>query len=101
MLHKRIGRFQRLSKYFKHTSINKRYGKPKYVICHFLNEICNINILVKQNEIFLNNMQSNPLFESLLHIILKVLRFVLPITLYYFSNTLLINHENMLLEITC
>ena len=96
MLHKRIGRFQRLSKYFKHTSINKTK-----IICHFLNEICNINILVKQNEIFLNNMQSNPLFESLLHIILKVLRFVLPITLYYFSNTLLINHENMLLEITC
>ena len=41
-------------------------------------------------------MQSNPLFESPLHIILKV-----PITLYYFSNTPLINHENILLEITC
>ena len=45
-------------------------------------------------------MQSNPLFESPLHIILKVLNFLLPITLYYFSNTPLINHENILLEIT-
>ena len=45
-------------------------------------------------------MQSNPLLESLLHIILKVLSFPLPITLYYFSNTPLVNHENILLEIT-
>ena len=68
---------------------------------HFLNEICTTNLLLKQNEIFLNNMQSNPLFESLLHIILKVLSFLLPITLLLFSNTPLINHENILLEITC
>ena len=46
-------------------------------------------------------MQSNPLFEILLHIILKVLGFLLPITLYYFSNIPLINNENILLEITC
>ena len=68
---------------------------------HFLNEICNTNLLLKQNKIFLNNMQSNPLLESLLHIILKVLSFLLPITLLLFSNTPLINHENILLEITC
>ena len=68
---------------------------------HFLNESCTTNLLLKQNEIFLNNMQSNPLFESLLHIILKVLSFLLPITLLLFSNTPLINHENILLEITC
>ena len=46
-------------------------------------------------------MQSNPLFQSLLHIILKVLSFILPTTLYYFPNTPLINYENRLLEITC
>ena len=68
---------------------------------HFLNEICTTNLLLKQNEIFLSNMQSNPLFESLLHIILKVLSFLLPITLLLFSNIPLTNHENVLLEITC
>ena len=67
---------------------------------HFLNLICTTNLLLKQNEKFLNNLQSNPLFESLLHIILKVLSFLLPITLLLFSNTPLINHENILLEIT-
>ena len=36
-----------------------------YLLNHFLNEICTINLLVKQNEIFLNNMHSNSLFESL------------------------------------
>ena len=46
-------------------------------------------------------MQSNPLFEILLHIILKVLGFLLPITLHYFSNIPLINNENILIEITC
>ena len=70
-----------------------------YLLYHFLNEICTINLLVKQNEIFLSNMESNPLFESLLHIILKVLSFLLPITLYYLSNSPLINHENILLEL--
>ena len=40
-----------------------------YLLYHYLNEICTINLLMKQSEIFLNNMQSNPLFESLLHII--------------------------------
>ena len=68
---------------------------------NFLNEIYTTNLLLKQNEIFPNNMQSNPLFESLLHIILKVFSFLLPITLLLFSNTPLINHENILLEITC
>ena len=47
-----------------------------YLLYHYLNEICTINLLMKQSEIFLNNMQSNPLFESLLHIILKVLSFI-------------------------
>ena len=68
---------------------------------HFLNEICTTNLLLKQNEIFLNNMQGNPLFESLLHNILTVLSFLLSITLLLFFNTPLINHENILLEITC
>ena len=49
-----------------------------YLPHHFCNEICTINLLVKQNEMILDNIQSSPLFESLLHIILKVLSFLLP-----------------------
>ena len=49
-----------------------------YLLYHFCNEICTIHLLLKQNEMILDNMQSSPLFESLLHIILKVLRFLLP-----------------------
>ena len=55
-----------------------------YLLEYFLNEIFTINSLVKQNEIFLNNMQSYPIFESLSHIILKVLSFLLLITLLPF-----------------
>ena len=53
-----------------------------YLIYHFLNEICTITVLVKQNETYLNNMQGNPLFQSLLHIIFKVLGYLLPKTVF-------------------
>ena len=53
-----------------------------YLLYHFLNEICTIKLLVKQNETYLNNMQGNPLFQSLLHIIFKVLSYLLPKTVF-------------------
>ena len=84
MLHNRTQRFQKPSKYFEHTSINKISQIMLYLLYHFLEEICTIHLLVKQNEIFLNNMQSNPQFESLLHIIFKGLSFLVPITLLLF-----------------